>query len=96
MKLDETFILSINEVFDSIKIHNRDKIIYETKKNDSQSIHIELEKFRLGKNNIKVISYYKNNIKSKDINFIILNDKTPILYTYNIINTYPQDRKSVV
>ena len=69
MKLDETFILSINEVFDSIKIHNRDKIIYETKKNDSQSIHIELDKFRLGKNNIKVISYYKNNIKSKDINF---------------------------
>ena len=89
MKLDETFILSINEVFDSIKIHNRDKIIYETKKNDSQIIHIELEKFRLGKNNIKVISYYKNNIKSKDINFIILNDQTPVLYTYKIINTYP-------
>ena len=89
MKLDETFILSINEVFDSIKIHNRDKIIYETKKNDSQSIHIELDKFRLGKNNIKVISYYKNNIKSKDINFIILNDQTPVLYTYKIINTYP-------
>ena len=89
MKLDETFILSINEVFDSIKIHNRDKIIYETKKNDSQSVYIELKKFRLGKNNIKVVSYYKNTIKSKDINFIILNDKTPILYTYNIINTYP-------
>ena len=89
MKLDETFILSINEVFDSIKIHSRDKIIYETKKNDSQSIHIELDKFRLGKNNIKVISYYKNNIKSKDINFIILNDQTPVLYTYKIINTYP-------
>ena len=89
MKLDETFILSINEVFDSIKIHNRDKIIYETKKNDSQSIHIELKKFRLGKNNIKVVSYYKNNIKSKDINFIILNDQTPVLYTYKIINTYP-------
>jgi len=89
MKLDETFILSINEVFDSVKIHNRDKIIYETKKNDSQSIHIELDKFRLGKNNIKVISYYKNNIKSKDINFIILNDQTPVLYTYKIINTYP-------
>ena len=89
MKVDETLVLSINEAFDSIKIYNRDKIIYNTKKNDSQSVYIELKKFRLGKNNIKVVSYYKNTIKSKDINFIILNDKTPILYTYNIINTYP-------
>jgi len=74
MKVDETLVLSINEAFDSIKIYNRDKIIYNTKKNDSQSVYIELKKFRLGKNNIKVVSYYKNTIKSKDINFIILNN----------------------
>ena len=50
-------------------------MFYNTKKNDSQSVYIELKKFRLGKNNIKVISYYKNNIKSKDINFRLTETK---------------------
>lgn len=89
MKIDETFVFSINEASDSIKVFNRGNLIYNNKKRDKKSIEIDLKNFRLGKNSLKVISYHKSNIKSKNIDFIVLNDKTPEIYNYKIINTYP-------
>ena len=89
MKIDETFVFSINEASDSIKVFNRTNLIYNNKNRGKKSIEIDLKNFRLGKNNLKVISYHKSTIKSKNIDFIVLNDKTPEIYDYKIINTYP-------
>ncbi|MDA9356772.1 glutaminyl-peptide cyclotransferase [Flavobacteriaceae bacterium] len=91
MQLDETFNFSINEAFDSIKIYSRGKLINSTKNNELNSTNIDLKKFRLGENNLNIISYYKDNVKSKNYDFIILNDKKPTLYSYEIINTYPHN-----
>ena len=69
MKIDETFVFSINEASDSIKIFNRGSLIYNNKNRDKKSIEIDFKNFRLGKNNLKVISYHKSNIKYRQTAF---------------------------
>ena len=86
MKIDETFVFSINEASDSIKVFNRTNLIYNNKNRVKKSIEIDLKNFRLGKNNLKVISYHKSTIKSKNIDFIVLNDKTPEISSVKYLN----------
>ena len=94
IKSNEIVKISINEPFDSIKIFNSNKLIYSSVNSTLNNINIDLNIFKLGENNIKVVSFFKKYNKSKNYNFIVLNDKKPDLFTYKIINTYPHDINS--
>ncbi len=52
MKIDENFVFSINEASDSIKVFNRNNLIYNSKNRDKKNIEIDLKNFRLGKNSL--------------------------------------------
>ena len=94
IKSNEVVKISINEPFDSIKIFNSNKLIYSSINNTLNNINIDLTIFKLGENNIKVVSFFKKYNKSKKYNFIVLHNKKPELFYYKIINTYPHDINS--
>ena len=94
LQRNETIKLTVHEKFDSIKVYNSSKLIYNFIDNSLNNLEFELENLRLGQNNINVVSFFNNTNKSKKYSFILLNDKKPKIYSYRIINTYPHDINS--
>lgn len=94
IKSNEVVKISVDEPFDSINIFSSNKLIYSTVNSTLNNINIDLNVFKLGENNIKVVSFFKKYNKSKNYNFTVLNDKKPELFSYEIINTYPHDINS--
>ncbi len=63
----------------------------ETIKNSAK---ININSFRLGKHIITAIVFYKDKSKKVEKPVFIMADSKPDLYTYEIINTYPHDKKA--
>ncbi len=94
LQRNETIKLTVHEKFDSIKVYNSSKLIYNFIDKSLNNLEFDLENLRLGQNNINVVSFFNNTNKSKKYSFILLNDKKPKIYSYRIINTYPHDINS--
>ena len=77
--------MTIHEKFDSIKVYSSSKLIHNSINNSINNIEFKLEKLRLGRNNINVVSFFENKNKSKKYSFVVLNDKNPEIYTYKIM-----------
>ena len=83
---NETLALSLqnpkNQTIDSIVFKLDNKKIGESS---------SLIDFKLGKQTIEAVVYFNNEHQSVFQNIIILNNETPKIFTYKIINEYPHD-----
>ena len=83
---NETLALSLqnpkNQTIDSIVFKLDNKKIGESS---------SLIDFKLGKQIIEAVVYFNNEYQSVFQNIIILNNETPKIFTYKIINEYPHD-----
>ncbi len=83
---NETLSLSVenpkNQTIDSIVFKVDNKTIGESS---------SLIDFKLGKQTIEAVVYFNNEHQSVFQNIIILNNETPKIFTYKIINEYPHD-----
>ncbi len=86
--INQTLGLSVKEVNDQII----DKINYSF---DGKSIDnptsIDISNERLGKHVLSAIVFYGTKTKKLTNTVILLADKEPIVYNYEVINTYPHD-----
>ena len=83
---NETLALSL----ENPKNQTIDSIVFklDNKKIGKSSTLID---FKLGKQTIEAIVYFNNEHQSVFQNIIILNNETPKIFTYKIINEYPHD-----
>ncbi|MFH6768914.1 glutaminyl-peptide cyclotransferase [Gaetbulibacter aquiaggeris] len=83
---NETLSISLenpkNQTIDSIVFKLDNKTIGESS---------SLIDFKLGKQTIEAVVYFNNEHQSVFQNIIILNNETPKIFTYKIINEYPHD-----
>ncbi|WP_142786282.1 glutaminyl-peptide cyclotransferase [Changchengzhania lutea] len=84
--IDGTLKLSIQNK----KNHTIDSIVYTL---DGKVLAAEtpLLNFKLGKQSIIAKVFYNNEQQTASTNITILNDETPKIFTYRIINEYPHD-----
>lgn len=86
--VDQTLSVSVREVNDQVI----DKINYSF---DGKSVEdpssIDISGERLGKHVLSAIVFYGTKTKKLTNTVILLADKEPTVYKYNVINTYPHD-----
>ncbi len=63
-------------------------------KSDTQSLHLSITDYTLGKHTISALVFYTDKTKKVDKTVYFLADKSPDIYTYKIVNTYPHDPKA--
>ena len=83
---NETLILSI----ENKKNHNIDSISYTLNGNRIKN-STTLNKFKLGKQTIEANVYFNNEKETIKTQITILNNETPKIYKYKIVNEYPHD-----
>ena len=55
---------------------------------------LDISKKTLGKHTLSAVVYYEGKSKRRNNSIYFLADKAPILYNYEIVNTYPHDPKA--
>lgn len=97
------FIIKTNATKGDISIDNTLELSLENKKNhvidsvsyklDGEEIDVstELKHKKLGKQTIEATVYFNNEKQIVSTSITILNNETPKIYTYKIINEYPHD-----
>ncbi len=85
----ETLILTINNP----KNHSIDSVAYIL---NSKKItdNFDLCGSKLGKQTIKATVYFNGQSENTALNLVVLNSKSPKIYNFKIINTYPHDMTS--
>lgn len=58
------------------------------------SATIKLNDYRLGKHTISAVVFFENQTKKVEKAIYIMADSAPDIYTFNVINTYPHDKKA--
>ena len=87
LKVDE----KNNKPIDSVKYYiNQERILA----NQNIETSIDILKYRLGKHVLKAIVYYDGKSKELLNDIYFLADTEPEIYVYEIIKTYPHDKKS--
>tara|TARA_R110002049_G_scaffold309289_2_gene520256 strand:+ start:38921 stop:39955 length:1035 start_codon:yes stop_codon:yes gene_type:complete len=86
ISIDKTLKLSL----ENKKKHTIDSVSYtlDGKKINTTS---ELKAVKLGKQTIEATVYFNNEKQTVSTTITILNDETPKIYNYNVINEYPHD-----
>ena len=94
-QLGETLEVAVknpkNREIDSVKFYFEDRLL---EKSDEISARLPLNDQKLGNQNIQALVYSDGNTDSIQIAVKIFNDNPPVIYTYQIINTYPHDQKA--
>ncbi|MBT8296509.1 MAG: glutaminyl-peptide cyclotransferase [Gramella sp.] len=94
--LDEELKASIgnkkNKSIDSVSLYFGDR--YLTSSKDEVNFNLELQNELLGNQTLKAIVYSEGSTDTLTRPIKILNTKAPVLYTYEVVNTYPHDISS--
>lgn len=94
-QLGETLEVAVknpkNREIDSVKFYFEDRLL---EKSDEISVSLPLSDQKLGNQNIQALVYSEGNTDSIQIAVKIFNNKPPVIYTYQIINTYPHDQNA--
>ncbi len=95
-KLHETLNVSVlndkDRTIDSIAFFLGDQYLKSSTSNPE--LQFSLDKVLLGNQMLKAIVYSQQETDTISKQIKILNDKAPVVYTYEIINTYPHDLTS--
>lgn len=86
ISIDDILTLSI----DNPKNHPIDSIVYQFN-GEKVTNKLTLEKSKLGKQTIEAIVYFGDEQQKTSKSITILNNKSPKVYTYKILNEYPHD-----
>jgi len=61
---------------------------------DKNSVTINTANFGVGKHAVSVLAFYPGKTKKINNSFEVLADKAPAIYTYEITNSFPHDKKA--
>ncbi len=95
-QLGETLEISLknpnNRLVDSVRYYFEDQRLDHSA--DNLNLSLPLKDQKLGNQNIRAFVYYSGEMDTLNIPVKIFNDTAPVVYTYNIIATYPHDIKA--
>lgn len=95
-QLGETIEISLknpnNRQIDSVRYFFEDKRLEPSA--DNLSLSLLLKEQKLGNQNIRAMVYYNGDKDTLNVPVKIFNDFAPVVYTYNIVATYPHDIKA--
>lgn len=86
ISISETLNLSL----ENKKNHTIDSVVY-TLNGKRIDKNFNLDSYKLGKHTIEAIVYFNNEKQIANTNITILNNQSPKVYKFNIINEYPHD-----
>ena len=86
VSIDDVLSLSI----DNPKNHTIDSVVY-TYNGKLVSDKLSLKDSKLGKQSIEAIVYFDEETQTTSSKITVLNNTSPKVYSYNIVNTYPHD-----
>lgn len=81
-----------NRQVDSVRYFFEDQRLDTSAENYNLSLPLKEQK--LGNQNIRALVYYSGDTDTLNIPVKIFNDTAPVVYTYNVIATYPHDIKA--
>lgn len=81
-----------NKPIDSVSIYFDER--YLTSSTDGRNFNLNLQNELLGNHTLKAIVYSEESADTLTRPVKILNSKAPVLYTYEVVNTYPHDISS--
>ena len=79
-----------NKPIDKIQFFINGKEIFT----DGNSVSINTADFGVGKQVVSALAFYPGKTKKKNNSFEVFTEKKPVLYNYQIINTFPHDTKA--
>lgn len=92
-QLGETIDVSLqnkkNREIDSVQFYFEDQLLKSSTGNYSYSIPLKDQK--LGNQNLRAVVFYDGERDTVTNTVKIYNDKAPVAYTYEVVNTYPHD-----
>ena len=93
LKIDSPLSLSVTEtngnVIDSVVFY-----LNGLKTSTKNPYTLDISKKTLGKHTLSAVVYHEGKSKRLNNSIYFLADKAPILYNYEIVNTYPHDPKA--
>ncbi|MCG9973275.1 glutaminyl-peptide cyclotransferase [Christiangramia crocea] len=90
--LQATIVNSKNRTIDSISYFFGDRHL-KSSRNETE-LQLQLKDVLLGNQTLKAIVYSEENSDTLTKTIKILNNKAPVVYTYEIVNSYPHDMTS--
>ncbi len=78
-----------NKEIDSVQFYFEDQLLKSSTGNYSYTIPLKDQK--LGNQNLRAIVFYNGEQDTVTTTVKIYNDKAPVAYTYEVVNTYPHD-----
>ena len=87
-KLQASILNSKNRNIDSVTFYFSNKYLNSSKNGD---FDLDLDTALLGNQTLKAIVYAEESADTLTRSIQILNSKAPVLYTYEIVNSYPHD-----
>ncbi|TBW28716.1 glutaminyl-peptide cyclotransferase [Gramella sp. KN1008] len=91
-KLQATIVNTKNRNIDSVSFYFGNKHIESSQ--NGNDLQLELQNMLLGNQTLKAIVYSEENSDTLTKNIKVLNDKAPVVYTYEILNSFPHDISS--
>lgn len=91
-ELQASVVNSKNRSIDSVSFYFGDQYLKSSK--DGNNLQLDLKNVLLGNQTLKAIVYSEENTDTLTKNIKVLNNEPPVVYTYEIVNSYPHDMTS--